>query len=397
MKLLSVNRRVAALLAVLIPLLVLLVYVALRSGPLAPVPVTATVVTERAITPSLFGIGTVESRYIYRIGPTAAGRIRQVNVQVGDRVQQGQLLGDMDPVDLDDRITAQDAALKRAESIVKAAEAQARDASARRNYAESQGTRYEQLLQARSVSEEAVEAKRQDRQVTEAGLAAAHANLDAARLELARIRSDREGLIRQRASLRLLAPVAGLVAARNADPGTTVVAGQSVVEVIDPASLWIHVRFDQLYVSGLRAGLPAQIVLRSQEGDGLAGRVLRVEPLADSVTEETLAKVTFAALPKRLPSLGELAEVTVALSALPASPAVPNASIQRVNGRLGVWRLEAERLHFTPVKVGAVDLEGWVQIREGLKSGDRVVVYSQRALNSRIRVKVVERLEGVSS
>ena len=396
MKLIPANRRVVALLAVIVPLLVLLVYVALRSGPLAPIPVTATVVAERSVTPSLFGIGTVESRYTYRIGPTAAGRVRQVNVQVGDRVQQGQLLGEMDPVDLDDRIAAQEAALKRAESIMQAAEAQARDAAARKSYAESQGARYEQLLQARSVSEEAVEAKRQDRQVTEAGLAAARANLEAARLELARIRADREGLIQQRASLRLLAPVAGLVAARNADPGTTVVAGQSVVEVIDPASLWIHVRFDQLRVSGLRAGLPAQIVLRSQEGDRLAGRVLRVEPLADSVTEETLAKVTFAALPKRLPSLGELAEVTVALSALPAAPAVPNASLQRVNGRLGVWRLDAEQLHLAPVKVGAADLEGWTQIREGLKSGDRVVVYSQRALNSRSRVKVVERLEGVA-
>ncbi|MHB8770525.1 MAG: efflux RND transporter periplasmic adaptor subunit [Syntrophales bacterium] len=396
MKFLSANRRIVALLAVIIPLLVLMVYVALRSGPLAPIPVTVTVVEDRAITPALFGIGTVESRYTYRIGPTAAGRIRQVAVQVGDRVQRGQLLGEMDPVDLDDRIAAQDAALKRAESFVRAADAQVREASARKGYAENQANRYEQLLQARSVSEEAVEGKRQERQVTEAGFAAARANLDAARLELARVRSDREGLIQQRANLRLLAPVGGLVAARNADPGTTAVAGQSVVEVIDPTSLWIHVRFDQLRVSGLRAGLPAQIVLRSQEGERLAGRVLRVEPMADAVTEEALAKVTFAVLPKRLPSIGELAEVTIALSALPPAPTVPNASVQRVDGRLGVWLLDADRLRFAPVRVGSVDLEGWVQIREGLNAGQRVVVHSQRALNSRSRVKILERLEGVS-
>ncbi|MDA8126587.1 MAG: efflux RND transporter periplasmic adaptor subunit [Deltaproteobacteria bacterium] len=396
MKFLSVNRRVVALLAVIVPLAVLLVYVALRSGPLAPIPVTVNVVDERAITPSLFGIGTVESRYTYRIGTTAAGRIKQVAVQVGDRVQQGQLLGEMDPVDLDDRIAAQGAALKRAESVVQAAEAQVREASARKAYAENQANRYEQLLQARTASVEVVEGKRQERQVTEAGLAAARANLDAARQDLARVRADREGLIRQRANLRLIAPVGGLVAARNADPGTTVVAGQSVVEVIDPATLWIHVRFDQLRVSGLRPGLPAQIVLRSREGERLAGRVLRVEPIADAVTEETLAKVTFAALPKRLPSIGELAEVTVALPAVPAAPVVPNASLQRVNGGLGVWRLDGEGLRFAPVQVGVADLEGWTQIRQGLQSGDRVVVYSQRALNSRSRVKVVERLEGVA-
>ena len=396
MKFPSMNRRTFALLAVIVPLLALMVYVALRSGPLAPIPVTVTTVESRSITPALFGIGTVEARYTYRIGPTVAGRIKRVDVQVGDRVQAGQLLGEMDPVDLDDRIAAQEAAFRRAESGVLAAEAQVREASARKSYAENQASRYEQLLQARSVSEETVEGKRQERQVTEAGLAAARANLDAARQELARIRSDREGLIQQRANLRLIAPVRGLVAARNADPGTTVVAGQSVVEVIDPASLWINVRFDQLRASGLRAGLPVQIVLRSQAGSGFAGHVLRLEPMADAITEETLAKVTFNALPKRLPPVGELAEVTVAMSALPATPVAPNASVQRVDGRLGVWLIEEDKLRFAPIKVGATDLDGRVQILDGLKADERVVVYSQRALGPRSRVKVVERLEGVS-
>ncbi len=397
MRFLSLNRRMLALLAVILPLLALLIYVALRAGPLAPIPVTVTTVESRSIAPALFGIGTIEARYTYRIGPTVAGRIKRVEVHVGDRVQAGQLLGEMDPVDLDDRIAAQEAALKRAESVVLAAEAQVREALARKTYAEKHASRYEQLLQTRSVSEEMVEGKRQERQVTEAGFAAARANLDAARQESARIRADREGLIQQRANLRLIAPVRGLVAARNADPGTTVVAGQSVVEVIDPASLWINVRFDQLRVSGLRAGLPVEIVLRSQEGIRFTGRVLRVEPMADAVTEETLAKVTFDALPIRLPAVGELAEVTVALSALPAAPVVPNASVQRVDGRLGVWLIENDKLRFAPVKVGATDLDGRVQILDGLKVGERVVVYSWRTLGPRSRVKVVESLTGASS
>lgn len=390
------NRRMLALLAVIVPLLALMVYVALRSGPLAPIPVTVTTAESRSVAPALFGIGTIEARYTYRIGPTVSGRIRRVDVQVGDRVRALQLLGEMDPVDLDDRVAAQDAALRRAEAVVQAAEAQIKETLARKGFAESQANRYEQLLQARSVSEEAVEGKRQERQITEAGLSAAEANLDAARQELSRIRSERAGLVQQRANLRLTAPVSGLVVARNADPGTTVVAGQSVVEVIDPASLWINVRFDQLRVSGLRAGLPVQIVLRSQEGVRWAGHVLRVEPTADPVTEETLAKATFDRLPKRLPAIGELAEVTVGLPALPAAPVVPNASVKRVEGRLGVWLIEGEKLRFRPVKMGATDLDGQVQIIEGLKTGERVVVYSRRALGPRSRIQVVERLEGVS-
>jgi HlyD family secretion protein len=83
-----------------------------------------------------------------------------------------------------------------------------------------------------------------------------------------------------------------VVAVRDADPGTTIVAGQAVVEVIDPKSLWINVRFDQISASGLAGGC-RRIVLRSRGGQTLKGRVLRVEPKADAVTEETLAKVVF--------------------------------------------------------------------------------------------------------
>ncbi|NCO51107.1 MAG: efflux RND transporter periplasmic adaptor subunit [Deltaproteobacteria bacterium] len=396
MKFLSINRRIWALLAVIIPLALLLIYVALRAGPLAPVPVTVTTVESRSIIPALFGTGRVEVRYTYLIGPTVAGRVKRVEVQVGDKVHAGQLLGEMDPVDFNDRVAAQEAAFKRAEAVVIVAEAQLSEASARKTYAENLADRYKQLLQDHAVSAEAVEDKRLERLVTEAGFTAARANLDAARQGLERIRSDREALIQQRANLRLIAPVSGLVAIRNADPGTTVVPGQSVVEVIDPASLWINVRFDQLSVAGLSAGLPVSIVLRSLNGLTFEGSVARLEPLADAVTEETLAKVTFDNLPKRLPPVGELAEVTVAMPALPAAPVVPNASVHRLDGRLGVWLIQRDELHFVPIKVGATDLDGWVQILEGLKVGERVVVYSQRALSSRSRVKVVEWLEGVS-
>lgn len=395
-RILSTNGRTLALIAVLVPLLVLFIYVALRSGPLAPIPVTVTTVENRAIAPALFGIGTVESRYTHKIGSTAAGRIKRIDVQVGDQVRAGQVLGEMDPVDMDQRVAAQTSALMRAEAAALAADAQVREALARKAYAEKQAARYEKLLRAHAVSEEGASAKHQEQQIAEAGFAAARANLDAARQELTRIRAERAGLHQQRANLRLVAPVDGLVVAREADPGTTVVAGQTVVEIIDPVSLWINVRFDQLRTSGLHAGLPAQIGLRSRVGQALAGRVLRVEPLADVVTEESLAKVVFDILPEPLPPLGELAEVTIALPEMPAAPIVPNASVQRVGGQLGVWLIRDGTPHFAPVKLGAADLDGQVQIVDGVQAGELVVVYSHRAIDGRSRIKVVERVPGVS-
>ncbi len=376
------QKRTLALLVVIVPLLVLFVYVALRSGPLAPVTVTVAEVKSKSITPALFGIGTVEARYTYKIGPTVAGRVQRLEVHVGDRVKGGQVLGEMDSVDLDDRVRSQESAFKRAEAAL-------REAKARQVYAKAQLHRYEQLFAVRSTSEEIVATKRQELQIADAVLTVAHE-------DVARARSDREALITQRANLRLIAPADGLVSSRDADPGTTVVAGQAVVEVIDPESLWLNVRFDQISAAGLVAGLPARIVLRSRSGHVLVGRLLRVEPKADAVTEEMLAKVSFDLPPDPLPPLGELAEVTVDLPALSVAPVIPNAAIHLENGQVGVWQAMDGDLHFTPVKLGVVDLDGQVQIRDGLKDGDQVVVYSEKALTTRSRIHVVEHIPGAA-
>ena len=382
MKRLPLQGRTLALLAVVVPLLALFVYVALRSGPLAPVKVTVATVETKSITPALFGIGTVEARHTYRIGPTFTGRVKRLDVEVGERVKSGQVLGEMEPVDLDQRIRSQEAALKRAKAALSEAEA-------RHSYAETQLRRFEKLFEVRSTSEESVTTKRQELRIADAGLSAA-------REELSRVGFDREALEAQRANLKLVAPVDGLVAQRNADPGTTVVAGQAVVEVIDPRSLWINTRFDQISAAGLASDLPARVALRSRSGQQTEGRVLRVEPMADAVTEELLAKVTFEAQPELLPPVGELAEVTVDLPALTATLVIPNAAIRRVGDSMGVWRIVNGGLQFTPVELGASDLDGLIQVKEGINSGDQFVVYSEKALTARLRVHVVEHMPGVS-
>ena len=87
-------------------MLILFAWVAFRSGPLASVNVTVAQVEDRNISSAVFGIGTVEARYTQKIGPTAAGRVTMVLVDVGDMVQPGQLLAQIDPIDLDQRIEA---------------------------------------------------------------------------------------------------------------------------------------------------------------------------------------------------------------------------------------------------------------------------------------------------
>lgn len=380
MKGLPISGRALGVLVVVVPLLALLAYVALYSGPLAPVAVTLETLQSRPISPALFGIGTVEARHSYPIGPTATGRLESLNVEVGDHVEAGQVLGEIDPVELDDRISAQESTLKRTQAAL-------REAQARLSFARSQALRYEQMWERHLISEEAVTGKRQELQIAQA----AHA---AASEDLARAGSDRNAAVAQRGNLKLIAPVAGIVVLRNVDPGTTVVAGQAVVELIDPSSLWVNVRFDQISAGGLRADLAADIELRSRAGASLSGRVLRIEPMADAVTEETLAKVVFAGIPEPLPPIGELAEVTVRLPPVAAAPVLGNAAIRRDGERVGVWQLVDGSPRFVEVSFGAADLDGNVQVLDGLKEGDQIIVYSEKAISERSRIRVVDKIPG---
>jgi HlyD family secretion protein len=382
MKFPRLQRRSMAFAGAVALLLVSFIYVAVRSGPLAPVEVTVNTVESQSLAPALFGIGTVEARYTYKIGPTFAGRVKRLDVHVGDTVRAGQILGEMDAVDMDSRIMAQQAAIESSGAVL-------RQVKAKQVFAQAQAARYEQLLLVHGTSEESAATKQQD-------VAVANAASVAAREDVARQRAELEALRAQRSNLRLVAPVAGLVVARDADPGTTVVAGQAVIEIIDTAHLWVNTRFDQIGAAGLAAGLPARITLRSRQNQSVAGKVMRIEPRADAVTEEVLAKIVFDPPPAHLPPLGELAEVTVQLGKLPAAPIIPNAGIRTVDGQRGVWKLVDGSLAFTPVNIGRSDLNGRVQVLKGLTVGDRIVVYSEKPLDAESRVRVVERLAGGS-
>lgn len=370
-----------------------LAYVVMRSGPLAPTRVTVVRAAEGRLTPALFGIGTVEARRSYLIGPTVAGRVRAVAVDVGDTVKAGQLLAEMDPVDLDERAAALDASVARAGSATAAAQAQRRDALARRELAAVNASRYAELGRQNFISTGAVEARLQEQASADAIAMAADANLAAARQDQLRLAAERAGLRQQRANVRLLAPADGVVTSRDAEPGSTVVAGQAVLRVIEPSSLWVRVRLDQARSAGLATGLAARVVLRSKPGQALAGKVARVEAVSDSVTEERIAQVSFDQAHASL-SVGELAEVTVSLPAAANAVLLPNAAIKRVQAQTGVWVIDGGSLRFAPVRIGQTSLEGQVQVLDGMKAGTTVVVHSEKDIGAHSRITVVDALSG---
>ena len=378
--------------------LALMGYVFVQAGPLAPVRVTVATVEQGVVEPAIVGIGTVQARTSWNLGPVASAKVLRVAVDVGDRVRAGQLLAEMDPVDFRERLNALDAAVQRAQSAQATQAAQWQEAQARQRLAQVNARRNEELAAQHFISPSALEGRQTELQQADAGVAAAHASREAAARDVQRLLAERDAALRQRDALRLVAPADALVVARLAEPGSTVVGGQAVLQLVDPGSLWVRLRVDMGRSQGLAAGLPARVVLRSQTAQAFAGKVVRVESLADSVTEERIAQVAFdVPVAQAAPAVGETAEVTLALPATARGLVIPNASVQHRDGQTGVWRMNNGAPEWASVQLGASGLDGRVQVLQGLQADDKVVQHSQTALKPGQRVRVVGALVGGGS
>lgn len=356
-------------------------------GPLGPSKVTIAKAHKENLKPAVFGIGTVEARLSYTVGPIQAGRLLSALADHGDLVKAGQVLGEIDPVDLDQKLQSAAAATAKAQSAMASSEAQVRDTYSRNALAQTNAKRYSDLLAAQAISAELTDSKQNEANSAQAAYDSAQASLAAAREEVARAASDQKAILSQRSNLQLISPVNGIIVSRDAEPGTTVVAGQSVFHLVDPATLWVRTRIDQSRFYGIAIGQLASIVLRSRQDAPLVGKVARLEVQGDNVTEERFVDVSFSDLAGLIP-LGELAEVTIDLPPVADTLVVPTAAVKRLNKQNGVWLVENDRLRFQPVTVGTQTLDGQTQIIDGLNPGDAVVIYSPKQLSEGMSVRV---------
>lgn len=382
------TRHKAVLAAAGIGIALALAWLVLNQGPLAPARVTIAQVERGALLASTFAIGTVEARRTYALGPTVPSRVLRVLVDQGDRVREGQLVAEFDPVDLDDRLASGALAVERAASAIQAAEAQLAEARSRARVATANAHRYAELRGQGFVSQEAVDTRAHEANAASAAADAAAAQVAAARRDRERAQAEVAGTAKLRAQTRLTSPVDGIVSARLVEPGTTVVAGQAVLQVIDPASLWVRARVDQGQSGGVRVGQAAEIVLRSDPQTVHRADVQRVDWVSDAVAEERIVNVGFAARPDRI-SVGELVEVTIRVAELADARSIPAAAVKRVDRQEGVWRVRDGRVAFAPVKVGTTTLDGRSQILAGLDDGEAVVVHSEQTLLPDTKIKVV--------
>lgn len=310
--------------------------------PAAPVAsVTVEVLTPEIVSFSrvVAATGTVNARDELIIGSDASGvRVLEVMVDVGSRVQKGQLLARADDAQLQAQLAQQVAQVK---------QAQAENAQALANL-----ERAERLTDFFSV--ETVQTRR-----TSAATASAKVDLAIAQLAELRVKI---------AQTRVLAPASGVISRKSATVGAVVQPGNELFRLIRDGELEWRAELPSHSIAQIQPGAVARIVL--DNGDSLHSTVRMVAPTMDSGTRNGLV---YVALPKGV-SLkhGGYARGEILIDQAEAL-SVPEASVISRDGNAFVFTVnESSIAQLTHVAAGTRQ-RGRVEISAGLRPQDRIV------------------------
>ena len=346
-------------------------------------PITVQVAhSERDVPVQVFGLGTVEARVTSKVGFKVAGVLVELNADVRDRLPRGAVLARLDDREQRARLARTKAAAEQSQANLERATANVEKTKA--NYANAQGIndRRQKLVALNTTSIEQADAAkaaeaaaRADMSVAAADVAVAHAAISDARAQAQQ----------ESATLdfhTLTAPYDAMVIARQKELGSALAAGEPVFTLIDPETVWVLAYIDETKAGNIQVGASAEIVLRSQPGQRIAGRVARIEPESDRVNEERRVEIAFDRIPADFP-LGEQAEVYVTTARLAQGVFVPETAVAALKADRGtVWIVKDGKLAQAQVSFGQRLLDGRREIAGGLPDGAAVVT----ALRSGLRV-----------
>jgi RND family efflux transporter MFP subunit len=210
------------------------------------------------------------------------GRIQQVLVHEGDSVRAGQTLVVLDDAALRSKVEQAQAGVKAAQNVQAAAQTNAALAASTLN-------RYKQLESEKSVSPQEMD------EVSRRAEGAA-ASVDAMRAQTDAARAQEDGARTMMSYTRLVAPFAGVVTARLADPGTMAAPGVPLLQVDRAGVLQLDANVDESAIGAIHKGMRVQVAVdggASTTGvrTNLAGAVAEIVPVADPSSHSFLVKI----------------------------------------------------------------------------------------------------------
>jgi membrane fusion protein (multidrug efflux system) len=306
--------------------------------------------------------GGVEALRETAIWARASGYVRRWHVDIGDRVEKGQLLVELDTPELDQQLAQAEADLGSRRAAIEVARASI-------SFSRPQAQRYEALVPEGLASQSDLDSKR--------SLAAVDvANLHAAEAALVSQEADVRRLVELRGFARVTAPFAGIITSRSVEDGTLVTAGTSGgaglfrLAATDPARVFIQV--PQELAPSVHAGVVAEVRVREFPGRVFTGSVTRTAGALDPASR-TLRTEVQVKNPDGDLLAGMYATVGIALPSPHRTLYVPSAALMADAQGTRVAVVGADgRLRFVPVQVER-DTGAEVGVVTGLEGGERVL------------------------
>lgn len=284
--------------------------------------------------------GSIAARRTSEIGAEVAGRLVEVSVDLGDWVEAGAPLFQIDPVPYR-------AARAEARAGLKVARAEAANAA-------REEARARELMDKRVASQQSYEAL-----LTQAAMARARVEQMEARVQIAERDLERT---------RVTAPYAGSIIERRAHEGA-LASGDPIIVLQESGALQAVLNVPEASLVPVRVGNP---VLLFVEGIPEPLRVA-VTRVSDRVQPDTRTYEVRAALTSSEVKSGSYVRAEIFPAREEPRPVVPDTAIRSIDGRSYAFRLADGRVERVRVRLGVVD-EGRVEVLAGLAVGDRVAV-----------------------
>lgn len=306
--------------------------------------------------------GGVEALRETAIWARASGYVRTWHVDIGDRVEKGQVLVELDTPELDQQL---------AQAVADMASRRAAIELSRANLAFShpQALRYESLVPQGLAAQQDLDSKRAAAAVDAASVHAAEAALLSQQAEVRR-------LTELRSFARVTAPFAGIITARNVEEGTLVTAGTSGgaglfrLATTDPVRVFLQV--PQELAPSMRAGTTAAVRVREFPDRVFPGTVTRTAGALDPASR-TLRTEVQVPNPGGELLAGMYATVALETPSPHRTLYVPSAAVMAdAHGTHVAILGEDGRLRFAPVRVER-DTGAEAAVVSGLDGGERVV------------------------
>ena len=366
-----------------------------------PISVEIVEVTKGVFEQTVSDDGQTRVRDRYVIAAPLAGQVERIQLEVGDPVKQGQMVAELTPTapafldvrtqrELRERIGA-------AEEQVARARAETLKTQAQRDQARADRDRQVRLSKEGFISQTVLEQadlalRTAERAVDAARFAAQAAGHDLAQARAALTRYESKELVTR---WPVSSPVAGVVLKVAQKSEGPVPLGAPLVEVADPRSLEAIVDVLSQEAVAIRPGMPARLEL-GQGVPALAARVRLVEPAAFTkvsalgVDEQRVNVVLDFSEPlDKVQTIGDgfRVEAHIVVFTQESALKAPVGALFRQGADSAAFVIDAERARLRVVKVARRNnLEAMVE--DGLKAGDRVVVYPSDALKDGSRVEI---------